>query len=43
MNARAVVVTSNTRDFEQARVELQVPVLSPVDFLVLLLAETRGS
>jgi predicted nucleic acid-binding protein len=43
MNARAIVVTSNLRDFELARVELHLPVLSPVDFLTLLQAETRGS
>ncbi len=43
MNARAIVVTANLRDFELARVELHLPVLSPVDFLTLLHAETRGS
>lgn len=42
MNARALVVTSNLRDFEAARVELHLPVLSPVDFLTLLYAESRG-
>jgi predicted nucleic acid-binding protein len=41
MNARALVVTSNLRDFELARVELQLPVFSPVDFLTLLQAETQ--
>jgi predicted nucleic acid-binding protein len=43
MNARAMVVTSNLRDFELARIELHLPVLLPVDFLKLLQAETRGS
>ena len=42
MNARALVVTSNLRDFELARVELQLPVLSPVEFLTLLEAEAQG-
>ncbi|MFY9822507.1 MAG: PIN domain-containing protein [Thermoanaerobaculia bacterium] len=43
MNARAIIVTSNLRDFELARVELQLPILSPVGFLTLLQAESHGS
>ncbi|MEM7586732.1 MAG: PIN domain-containing protein [Acidobacteriota bacterium] len=39
MNARAMVVTSNLRDFELASLELQLPALTPVDFLKLLQAE----
>ena len=41
MNARAIVVTSNLRDFEEARLDLHLPVLAPVDFLTLLNAETE--
>ncbi len=42
MNARAIVVTSNLRDFELARVELHLPILSAVDFLALLHADAQG-
>ena len=41
MNGRAIIVTSNLRDFESARIEFHLPVLSPVDFLTLLHADTR--
>ncbi len=42
MNGHAIVVTSNLRDFQSARLELHLPVLSPVDFLTLLHADLRG-
>ncbi len=41
MNANAVVVTSNIRDFQMARASLGLPVLTPVDFLIYLDAETE--
>ncbi len=41
MNARAIIVTSNLRDFKLARVELHLPVLSPVDFLTLLQVDAK--
>lgn len=36
MNAGAVVVTFNLRDFEMARAALGLPVLTPVEFLIYL-------
>lgn len=41
MNARAIVVTSNLRDFQGARDRLGLPVLLPVEF-VKLLVEMAG-
>jgi hypothetical protein len=41
MNANAVVVTSNIRDFQMARATLGLPVLTPVEFLVYLDADTE--
>ena len=41
MNANAVVVTSNVRDFQMARASLGLPVLTPVEFLIYLDAETE--
>jgi len=43
MNARAVLVTSNLRDFELARRELHLPVFSPVDFLTMLYTDAQGA
>lgn len=33
MNAQALIVTSNVRDFETAKQNLGIPVLTPVEFL----------
>ena len=38
MNARALIVTSNIRDFEQARQVLGVEVMTPVEFLEYLIS-----
>jgi hypothetical protein len=43
MNGRAMVVTSNVRDFLWARSELMLPVLTPGEFLRHLTAPRPGS